>query len=968
MEIASLYRPIRPLLLLGLCIIGFSATSEAQLRIYGLSELTNDLVNEGLSDHGDSLAISGDFLAVGATTVKVSTSPSANERGKVYLYSRVGTNWNLILTLQGDVSEIEIDNYGVGVALDGDVLVVGDDSEAVNPTEPGAIYIYEKSLSGLWPRVAKFSPQQAGTQSSSLGYGSALALNNGILAVGIPDSNNGFAPDQGGVYIYEKIGLTWQQTAHLTLNDLTGQIAPGPGWMPIENVGGEMLGSSVAINGSSILAGAPGLRGFDSSMVNRAFGGVYYLEKSGTWSAQHLIRLADTDPDRLVSGGFGWSVALEGNDAYIGMEFGNELGGSNVNDNDGAVFTFEYDGSTTWTRTSKIIAVDHIADGDFSRNLEFAGGILAVSSDGDPDTIPGSGALYFFKETTPTTWTLQAKLKDTTPSLDISFGKTFSFSSDAIIALDPSGNNGKGSTQTCAWDELTSPPPPSPPADKYVPVRITTLGGAQSVAWDVNNSLHVAGSAEVTTGPTHAIRYDGVVNDLGVLPGLNVSEAKAINDNGYALGFSGVDFNTSTSAVVWSPMNTATELAQIAGGTGAFGEDINTSGIAVGFARDGFGSASPVMWNTLGAISQLPIVGGGSIGQAYGINDLGDACGNAETPGFDIQPVIWPAGGGMTVLSSEPGGGGVAYDLNTSGSAVGYITRSSSDFTDASILWEGSSRRHLGQIGIGVNSRAHSINESGEVVGYSSIDDFSDNRAFVWDDVRGIRNLNDYLLSGGNDWILREAYGINDAGYIVGIGDYQGGASAGFLLLPEGKDFDGDGVDDVNEATGPNTGDGNSDGVADFYQADVATFANSTDGTSITLAVGAPFTIGNAQAIGNPSPGNAPAGVSFPLGFVSFSVEGLGPGGIVSIDLYHNSGATPSSFWKYGKEPSNTTDHWYEFNFDGLTGAQVIAPGHLRLTFIDGQRGDNDVTADGTITDPGAPSEMISSVTGWSRY
>jgi hypothetical protein len=64
---------------------------------------------------------------------------------------------------------------------------------------------------------------------------------------------------------------------------------------------------------------------------------------------------------------------------------------------------------------------------------------------------------------------------------------------------------------------------------------------------------------------------------------------------------------------------------------------------------------------------------------------------------------------------------------------------------------------------------------------------------------------------------------------------------------------------------------------------------------------------------------------------------------------------TINTYWKYGPTPDNPTPHWYEFLFDGTTGAEI--DGHvITLHFVDGLRGDHDLAANGTIVDPGAPA------------
>lgn len=68
-------------------------------------------------------------------------------------------------------------------------------------------------------------------------------------------------------------------------------------------------------------------------------------------------------------------------------------------------------------------------------------------------------------------------------------------------------------------------------------------------------------------------------------------------------------------------------------------------------------------------------------------------------------------------------------------------------------------------------------------------------------------------------------------------------------------------------------------------------------------------------------------------------------------------GAAPNTYYIYGQTPDNTTAYWYEFLFDGETGAE-IAENVLTLNFVDGLRGNGDLNnTNGAIAmDPGGPA------------
>lgn len=167
---------------------------------------------------------------------------------------------------------------------------------------------------------------------------------------------------------------------------------------------------------------------------------------------------------------------------------------------------------------------------------------------------------------------------------------------------------------------------------------------------------------------------------------------------------------------------------------------------------------------------------------------------------------------------------------------------------------------------------------------------------------------------------------------------------------------DEDGVPDAIEDGAPNGGDGNNDGVPDSTQPNVTSLPN-TEGAYVTLAVPEGLGLANVAATDNPSPGDMPMGAEFPAGFLTFEVTGLEPGASVAVQiiLHTPPESGVNSYWKYGATPDLAAAHWYEFMFDGTTGAE-IAGNLITLHFQDGARGDADVTADGVVTDPGAPA------------
>ena len=174
----------------------------------------------------------------------------------------------------------------------------------------------------------------------------------------------------------------------------------------------------------------------------------------------------------------------------------------------------------------------------------------------------------------------------------------------------------------------------------------------------------------------------------------------------------------------------------------------------------------------------------------------------------------------------------------------------------------------------------------------------------------------------------------------------------------EWDDTDHDGVGDNFENSCPNGGDSDGDGTLDSLQANVATIRDIT-GSYVTLISQEGTVISGATATTNPSNENSPARCSFTCGFFGFTISGLTPGQSTTMTvLLHTKDASLNTYYKYGPKPDNTGDHWYEFMYGGTTGAEIIQEENqtrIVLNLTDGAAGDDDLVADGEITDVGAP-------------
>ena len=172
-------------------------------------------------------------------------------------------------------------------------------------------------------------------------------------------------------------------------------------------------------------------------------------------------------------------------------------------------------------------------------------------------------------------------------------------------------------------------------------------------------------------------------------------------------------------------------------------------------------------------------------------------------------------------------------------------------------------------------------------------------------------------------------------------------------------DTDSDGVQD-SEEMGPGGDDpgydGNNDTIPDRQQNNAASMYTYNNEKYVTVASPAGTALSNVRAI--VPPGTPPVGVDFEYGCFDFTVTGVEVGGSLNVTFFGPYSAVFDTYYKYGKTSDNQTSHWYEFLFDGETGA-VISGNEITLHLVDGQRGDDDFTPNGTIVEPGGPAIVL---------
>lgn len=297
----------------------------------------------------------------------------------------------------------------------------------------------------------------------------------------------------------------------------------------------------------------------------------------------------------------------------------------------------------------------------------------------------------------------------------------------------------------------------------YSVLDLGSFDGSSAIGFKINDAGIVVGWAENTWGYQEAFRSPQGA-PLQALASLSPSDSYALGINlaGVIAGTAYV--NGQPHGVIWNGSG-ATDL-----GPGIFATGINDSGVVIGGDGHAFVLAN-------GVDLDLGVLPGGDWSSAQGINNAGAVVGDASVSNGNFRGFVWNPQTGMVELGTFGGSNSHATGINAGGEVVGFATLPNGYEHAFSLTAAG--MHDLGTLG--GSSYAYAINDSGAIVGYSWPTSGDHTHAFLYLD-GGMFDLNT-LLPPGSGWELLAAYGINNAGQIVGEGLWNGQSRA-FLLAP----------------------------------------------------------------------------------------------------------------------------------------------------------------------------------------
>lgn len=185
---------------------------------------------------GSSLAFDGQTLFVGSAGATIGVNA---DQGAIYVFQRDGLAWIEVAKLTAS-DGIAGDRLGLTVAADGDTVVAGAHQAA---GAPGAAYVFEQRPGG-WVDAVENAKLTARNGTAQDMFATALAIDGDTIVVGAPTFNQ-FGSLPGKAYVFVEPITGWASAT-----ETTTLRASGPASF-------DAFGSSVAIEGDTIVCGAP---------------------------------------------------------------------------------------------------------------------------------------------------------------------------------------------------------------------------------------------------------------------------------------------------------------------------------------------------------------------------------------------------------------------------------------------------------------------------------------------------------------------------------------------------------------------------------------------------------------------------------------------------------------------------------------------------------------------------------------
>lgn len=352
---------------------------------------------------GYSVAAAGDVIVVGAPFYDRVMDGEVIDAsiGTVYVFERMDGTWvqtAQLFSSDGATSAM----FGWSVGVDGDLIAAGAWKQASTGTQLGAVYVFERN-GATWGQSARLTPP-AGDAQEAFGY--AVAVSADRVAVGAPintdiDENEPATP----AYVFERSGVVWNGTP----------IRPG------DDARDAWFGTSIALDGDTLVVGAPGHK-----LPRPGAGAAYVYEHDGNgWDQVAQL----DDPDGQTEDFFGRSVAVHDDVIVVGAEGGD----GPALPNSGVAVVYERS-EGTWSETALLAPDDSVVGQQIGFSVAVRGATIVVGANRDDQFGFDAGAAYVYEQDTDGNWVQFSKIYDPDGFNGDHFGAALAVTDTFIVA------------------------------------------------------------------------------------------------------------------------------------------------------------------------------------------------------------------------------------------------------------------------------------------------------------------------------------------------------------------------------------------------------------------------------------------------------------------------------------------------------------------------------------------------------
>ena len=355
---------------------------------------------------GHGVAIDGNLLVVGASR----TDDMGYWAGSVYVFRRDPSTraWSSEAKLLAS-DGFTYDRFGMFVSVDGDLVGAGARTANHYGQDSGAAYLFRRDpLSGEWWQEAKLLPSDGAPHDH---FGVCVNVDGDTALVGAYQ-NDHFGPDSGAAYVFRRDPLTgdWYEAQKI---------------VPADGEAGDKFGHYFTIDGDVAVIGS--LRDDDNGPES---GSAYVYREdpvSGLWIQEAKLLASDGDNNDQ----FGISAAVHGDVIIVGAFQDDPHGNTS-----GSAYIFRRDAGTGyWDEEAKLVPADG-AEGDYFGSYVAVENGVAVVGAWEDDTTAGSdtGSAYVFAyDPVQQQWREHAKLLASDAGSGDIFGRFLTIGGGTVV-------------------------------------------------------------------------------------------------------------------------------------------------------------------------------------------------------------------------------------------------------------------------------------------------------------------------------------------------------------------------------------------------------------------------------------------------------------------------------------------------------------------------------------------------------